>query len=149
MLITVVLFPDVFFVCLVIILGRWFTLSFRILESFVVAFAKKCVFIPCAACFQRHTWTKMDEFFFLYDFRTCLFFLLVQFYALYWKTVCYWLKQWSCSQEKGNIGTRCPCADQDLTRLLHTHLIKTDFHMEERFKKKKKSLSIFPLVKYP
>lgn len=40
MFITVVLFPDVFFMCLVVTLGRQFTLSFHILECFVVAFAK-------------------------------------------------------------------------------------------------------------
>lgn len=73
----------------------------------------------------------------MWDFRTCFFPLPVQFYALYWKTVCYWLKQWSCSQEKRSIGTHCLCADQYLTSLIHTHFIKTDFHIEEGLKKKK------------
>lgn len=49
-LVTGALCPDVPFVRLVITLGHQFTLSSRILEWFVVAFAK-CVFVPCAACF--------------------------------------------------------------------------------------------------
>lgn len=59
----------------------------------------------------------------------------MQLYALYWKTDFYWLKQLSHSQKKGNIGTHCLCTDQLYAKLLHTHLVKSDFHMEEAFKK--------------
>lgn len=78
MLITVVLFPDVFFMCLVITLGCQFTLSFHIWEHFVVAFAKY-VFILCAAYSERHTWTEKNDFLCAWDLGTYFFSLLCSF----------------------------------------------------------------------
>lgn len=52
--------PGVFCVCSVTTLGHQFTLSVHALKHLVGAFAGKCVCIPCAAGFQRNTWTKRN-----------------------------------------------------------------------------------------
>lgn len=124
-----------------------FALLFHVPSALLCPFLEACFHsLLCCVLLERHL--NKEEWGFLFVWlQDCFFTLLVRFYALYWKAVFYWLKERSWSLEKGNTGTRCLHTDQDLTRFRHTHFIKTDFYVEEGFKKK--SLCVIPLVKSP